>query len=187
MKPWPPQRSLKLIQALGARLVIEVPSPGPLGREQGRPLVGLRPARMHIENEASIAIEVLRPALLKREQGRPLVGLRPARVPQMVSGTSHGGRAATPCLPTTTVASIETEVPLAVTPLGAILRTLDASPGQGPAQTLLGVGPALTLPTLVGRVSSTETRGEVQVTLHLPGRDQQIGCRLRPPPLNPIG
>ena len=153
VKPWPPLHSLKLIQALGARLVIEVPSPGPLGREQGQPLVGLRPAKMHVEIEASIAIEVLRPALLKREQGRPLVGLRPARVPQMVSGSSHGSWAATPCLPTTTVTSVETKVPLAVTLLGAILRTLDASPGQGPAQTLRGVGPALTLPLTTRRES----------------------------------
>ena len=45
--------------------------------------------------------------------------------------------------------------------------------------------PTLILP-LVGRVSSLETPGEMQVILHLPGRDQQIGCHLRRLPLNQV-
>ena len=95
--------------------------------------------------------------------------------PTNVSETSDGSLGATPCLQMTTVASIVTEVPLVVMPLGAIMQTLDASPGQGLAQTLRGVGPVLTLP-LIGRVSSFETRREMQVILYLPGETSRYAA-----------
>ena len=81
------------------------------GREQGWPLVGLRPAKVCVVSKAHVAIEVLSPGPLEREQGRLPVGLCPVRIPPTVSGTSDGSRGATPCLQMTTVASVMTEVP----------------------------------------------------------------------------
>ena len=76
---------------------------GSLGREQGRPLVGLCPAKVCIVIKTHVVIEVLSPDLLEREQGRSPVGLCPTRVLQMVSETSDGSLGSTPCLPMTTI------------------------------------------------------------------------------------